>query len=174
MARPKGIERSLSADALRRDIGREEFDYVTLTGALKGYARPRAKITALLRRNAIIRVKKGLYVFGPEIRRRPFSLELLANMIYGPSYISMEYALAHYGLIPERVNEVTSASLERNKRFNAPVGRLSYQAIPEKAFWIGEERTGRGEALSSRRLNLREFHQDASDRRAQESVAGRH
>ncbi len=140
MARPKGMERSLSADALRRAIGREEFDYVTLVDALKGYARPRAKVTALLRQNAIIRVKKGLYVFGPEIRRRPFSPELLANTIYGPSYVSMEYALAHYGLIPEQVNEVTCASLGRNKRFNTPVGRFSYQAIPERAFWIGVDR----------------------------------
>lgn len=50
-------------------------------------------MTALLRKKAIIRVKKGLYVFGPEVRRRPFSLEVLANTIYGPSYISLQYAL---------------------------------------------------------------------------------
>lgn len=36
MARPKGEGRSLNADALRRTIGREEFDYVALMDALKG------------------------------------------------------------------------------------------------------------------------------------------
>ena len=140
MAKPKGEGRSLSADALRRAIGREEFDYVTLIDALKGYARPRDKVTALLAQNAIVRVKKGLYVFGPDIRRHPFSREILANTIYGPSYISSQYALAHYGLIPEGVTEVTSASLGRNKLFSTPVGRFSYQAIPERAFWVGVDR----------------------------------
>ncbi len=140
MARPKGKGRSLNAEALRRTIGREEFDYLSLLDALKGYARPRAKVTSLLRQGAIVRVKKGLYVFGPEIRRHPFSLEILANTIYGPSYLSFEFALAHHGLIPEGVAEVTSASLGRNKRFDTPVGRFTYRALPERAFWIGVDR----------------------------------
>ena len=140
MAKPKGVGRSLSADALRRAIGREEFDYVTLIDVLKGYARPRDKVTALLAQKAILRVKKGLYVFGPDIRRHPYSREILANAIYGPSYISLQYALAHYGLIPEGVTEVTSASLGRSKLFATPVGRFSYQAIPERVFWVGVDR----------------------------------
>lgn len=140
MAKPKTESRSLSAEALRRTIGREEFDYVALLDALKGYARPRAKVTALLRQGAVVRVKKGLYVFGPEIRRHPFSLEILANTIYGPSYLSFEFALAHHGLIPEGVAEITSASLRRNKRFDTPVGRFSYRALPDRAFWIGVDR----------------------------------
>lgn len=140
MAKPKGEGYSLSAEALRRRIGREEFDYVTLTDALKGYARPRDKITDLIAQEAIVRVKKGLYVFGPEVRRHAFSLEILGNAIYGPSYLSMQYALAHYGLTPEGVTEATSATLGRSKRFTTPVGRFSYQAIPGRVFWIGVDR----------------------------------
>ena len=137
MARPKGEGKSLSAEALRRVVGREEFDYVALMSALRGYARPRAKVTALLRQGAIVRVKKGLYVFGAEVRQGPFSLEILANTLYGPSYLSLQYALAHYALIPEGVTEVTSVSLTRGKRFETPVGRFSYHAVPERAFGIG-------------------------------------
>ena len=140
MARPKGEGPSLSAEALRRTLGREEFDYVALLDALKGYAKPRSKVTALLRQQGIVRVKKGLYVFGPHVRRRSFSLEILANTIYGPSYLSFEFALAHYGLIPEAVAEVTSASLGRNKRFDTPVGRFTYRAVPERVFWTGVDR----------------------------------
>lgn len=140
MARPKEADRSLSAEALRRRIGREEFDYVALMDALKGYANPRAKVTALLGHHDIVRVKKGLYVFGPDVRRRPFSLEILANTIYGPSYLSLQFALAHHGLIPEGVAEITSVSLGRTKRFDTPVGRFSYRAVPERAFWIGVDR----------------------------------
>ena len=76
-------------------------------------------------------------MFGAEVRRGPFSLEILANTIYGPSYLSLQYALAHYGLIPEGVTEVTSVSLTRGKRFETPVGRFSYHAVPERAFGIG-------------------------------------
>lgn len=137
MARPKSGGKSINAEALRRIVGREEFDYVALMSALKGYANPRDKVTALLRQGTIVRVKKGLYVFGAEVRRGPFSLEILANTIYGPSYLSLQYALAHYGLIPEGVTEVTSVSLTRGKRFETPVGRFSYHAVPERAFGIG-------------------------------------
>jgi hypothetical protein len=62
----------------------------------------------LLRRKDIIRVKKGLYIFGETYARRPFSREVLANVIYGPSYVSLDYALHYHGLIPERVEAVIS------------------------------------------------------------------
>ena len=70
---------------LQRGIPREEFDYPLLTSVLGGYAGPRQKIHALLRSRVIVRVKKGLYVFGPEYSRRPICREALANLIFGPS-----------------------------------------------------------------------------------------
>lgn len=88
---------------LRRRIPHEEFDYQTLLDSLRTYSRPRDKITALLKKGVIVRIKKGLYIFGEEYRKNPYSNEILANLICGPSYISLEYALQYYGLIPERV-----------------------------------------------------------------------
>src|SRR5512136_3222497 len=101
---------------LRARIDGEEFDYQTLLDSLKQYERPRDKITSLLRRGAIIRVKKGIYVFGPKHARRPFSREILANMIYGPSCISLDFALQYHGLIPERVESLTSVTTGRGRR----------------------------------------------------------
>ena len=66
-------------------IPREEFDYQTLVDVLKGYSRPRNKIEDLIHKGVIVRVKKGLYVFGNDYRRRPYSKELLANLIYRTS-----------------------------------------------------------------------------------------
>ena len=88
---------------IRKRITREIFDYQTLMHALEGYAHPRDKITDLIRKKVIIRIKKGLYIFGDDYRQHLYSRELLANLIYGPSYISMEYALHYHGLTPERV-----------------------------------------------------------------------
>ena len=125
---------------IRKQISQEEFDYQTLLDCLKGYARPRDKISDLLRKGSIIRIKKGLYIFGDEYRRSPFSREILANLIYGPSYISLDYALQHYGLIPERVETVTSVTTGRFRRFSTPVGLFTYRMIPLEAFRIGMDR----------------------------------
>jgi len=125
---------------IRKRIPQEEFDYQTLLDCLKDYARPRDKISALLRKGSIIRIKKGLYIFGDEYRRSPFSREILANLIYGPSYISLEYALQHYGLIPERVETVTSVTTGRSRKFSTPVGLFTYRMIPLEAFRIGMDR----------------------------------
>jgi predicted transcriptional regulator of viral defense system len=57
----------------------------------------------------------------------------LANLIYGPSCISLEYALAFHGLIPERVQTVTSVTPKRDKDFKTPLGNFSYRYLkPEK------------------------------------------
>lgn len=104
----------------------EVLDYGFLMDCLKNYGFPRKKLTQLLKKGALIRVKKGLYVFGPLFSRSPYSLEMLANMIYGPSYVSLEWALQTYGMIPERVEEITSVTLKRTRMFTTPLGRFSY------------------------------------------------
>ena len=124
-------------EQLRKRIAGEEFDYLALRDALGDYARPRDKITDLLRKSAIIRVKKGLYVFGPHYSRAPYSRELLANLIYGPSYVSLEYALSYYGMIPEWVETVTSVTCGKNRVFSTPAGRFTYWSVPTAAYRIG-------------------------------------
>lgn len=125
---------------LLKSIPYEEFDYQTLLDAVHGYARPRMKISAMLAKGDIIRVKKGLYILGEPLRRRPFCRELLANLIYGPSYISLEYALHYHGLTPERVEAVTSVTCGRSRIFATPVGTFSYRMIPLEAFRTGMDR----------------------------------
>jgi hypothetical protein len=91
-------------DDIRRAVYTDVLDYQQLMDYLKGYAKPRDKIRAMLKAGEIVRVKKGIiYVFGEDYRRGPWSREILANLIYGPSYISLDYALSYYGFIPERV-----------------------------------------------------------------------
>ncbi len=57
--------------------------------------------------------------------------------MYGPSYISLEYALQYHGLIPERVEAVTSVTTGRSRRFASPVGLFTYRSIPLSAFRTG-------------------------------------
>ena len=122
---------------VRDQIQVEVFDYQTLIDALKGLAYPRNRINDLLRQGVILRVKKGLYVFGDRYRKRPYSKEMLANLIYGPSYLSLDYALAYHGLIPERVEALTSVTPNRSRRFATPVGLFIYRQIPARAYEVG-------------------------------------
>jgi len=122
---------------LRKKVEGDVFDYSFLMECLLKYKSPRSKVTHLLRSGEIIRVKKGLYIFGLEQRRSLVSLEILANQIYGPSYVSLEYALAFYGLIPEFVAEVTSVTTKRKKMYQTPIGRFSYTPIPVPLFSVG-------------------------------------
>jgi len=114
---------------LRRAIPTEEFDYTLLTSLLSGYSGVRQKIHQLLRSGVIVRVKKGLYVFGPEYTHTAVCKEVLANLIYGPSCISLEYALAFHGLIPERVETITSITPKKDKVFDTPLGRFTYRYL---------------------------------------------
>lgn len=124
----------------RLRIDREEFDYPALMAALSRYANPRDRVTALLRRGDIVRVKKGLYVFGDSLRRRPYSRELLANLVYGPSFVSLDSALSFHGLIPERVEAMTSVTTKRPRAFDTPVGSFIYRQAPRRSFHLGMDR----------------------------------
>ena len=56
---------------MRQRIPRDVFDYQILLDALSGYSKPRDKITRLLVSGVIVRVKKGLYIFGENHRNVP-------------------------------------------------------------------------------------------------------
>lgn len=62
-------------------------------------------------------------------------LYLVANRIYTPSYISFESALAHYGLIPEAVFTLTSATNLKTNKFNTPVGSFYYRHLKPDLFF---------------------------------------
>jgi predicted transcriptional regulator of viral defense system len=61
---------------------------------------------------------------------------LLSSYIYGPSYLSFEYALSYYGMIPEKVSTYTSASFNKHKtkKYITPFGNYIYKDIPKLAF----------------------------------------
>ena len=115
------------------------FNYSTLLSCLDGYRRPNDKIVELVKKGEIIRLKKGLYVSGDFYRDNMILKELLANNIYGPSYISLDYALFYYGLIPEKVNEVTSVTIKPAKVFDTPFGYFSYVKSSDVLYKIGIE-----------------------------------
>lgn len=124
---------------IRQQLGRDVFDYQQLTACLSDLSKPRDKIQKLLRKGDIVRLRKGLYAFGRLYRSDPLSRELLANLIYGPSYISLEFALSYHGLIPERVSTVTSVALGRSRQFDTPVGTFTYHSLSLPCYAMGAD-----------------------------------
>lgn len=86
----------------------------------------------------LIPVKKGLYVAGPAsgINKRPEPY-LLANHLYGPSYVSIDSALSYHGLIPEHVYETTSVTVKDSREFHTAIGRFSYAHLPYPYYLFG-------------------------------------
>jgi predicted transcriptional regulator of viral defense system len=96
-----------------------------------------AKISYMVKKGELLRLKKGVYALGEEYRTKPIDVMSIANILYAPSYVSFEYALSYYGLIPERVYEITSATMRMKKEFLTPVGRFTYKVVPLQAYALG-------------------------------------
>lgn len=95
------------------------------------------KISELEHSNALIRLKRGLYVASPEITHTPLSTELIANHLYSPSYVSCLTALRFYGLIPEDVFITQSMTIKRGRTFNTKLGCFQYFTCSKEAFAVG-------------------------------------
>jgi len=88
----------------------------------------------------VVRIHRGLYCLAAKYLRQKIDPLVLAQRIYGPSYISLETALSYHGWIPEAVYAVTSTSLERSREFNTPLGYFSFTRVPQETFYIEVER----------------------------------
>ena len=108
-----------------------------LTSLLSQHKRPNDKIKALKDQGIIKSVKRGIYVPGENTNVRVPESGLLAHHIYGPSYLSMETALSHYGLIPERVYAITSMTTKPSKEFKTSIGLYSYSYLPLPYYAFG-------------------------------------
>lgn len=100
----------------------------------KSYANPLDKIKRDAKNGLIFRINRGVYETDGNVD--PY---LLAASILSPSYLSFDFALSYYGLIPEKVVSITSASLKvrKNKTFVNAFGRFEFSDIPPEAFSEG-------------------------------------
>lgn len=97
----------------------------------RSYAVPQIRIQSRVKKGELIPLKRGMYE--TDSTAPGF---LMANAILGPSYISFEYALSYYSMIPERVITYTSATFGKNKKkeFMNSFGTFTYRDIPQEVF----------------------------------------
>src|SRR3990167_2406218 len=82
------------------------------------------------KRGFILQLKRGLYVFPDLLPPDVY----VANKIYSPSYISLEFALSLHGVIPETVYEITSVTTKATRRFETLGKVFSYRKIKKTAY----------------------------------------
>lgn len=102
-----------------------------LKSNLSNYSNKNNKISRDIRDGKLFKIINGLYETNANTPGY-----LLAGSIYGPSYISFEYALSYYGLIPERVSTVTCATFnkKKKKKYDTSFGIFTYRDIPNLAY----------------------------------------
>jgi len=116
----------------------QPVDYQYISNLLADYRYPRNKITKLLASGELISLKRGLYILADHYKT-PLVKEVVANLLYGPSYISTDYALSYYGMIPERAYNITSVTTARQKTYRTPIGVFSYQQLKSEYYARGYE-----------------------------------
>ncbi|MCR5658429.1 MAG: hypothetical protein K6G25_03800 [Bacteroidales bacterium] len=126
-------------------LGNTPFDLSVLGGFYPDTKHISDKARRLEQEGRIIRLKRGIYVRSAEDGAQPV-VELIANHLYGPSYVSMQSALRHYGLIPERVYAIQSMTIKHSRSFDTPLGHYDYLSCPVGYFPIGIHQHQEGNA----------------------------
>ena len=82
-----------------------------------------------VRAGRLLKLRRGLYVLAKPYRKiepHPF---LMANRLQRGSYVTFQSALAYYGLIPEHVPVVTSATMGRPETVHTPLGSFLFRHL---------------------------------------------
>lgn len=87
-------------------------------------------LTRKVNEGKLIRLKKNLYC----LKRKIPSDYLIANILYQPSYLSLEFALSYYSIIPETVYSITSVTPKPTREFVVNGKVFTYQTIKKRAF----------------------------------------
>jgi predicted transcriptional regulator of viral defense system len=134
------------------------------------------------KRGYFIRIKKGIY---SPTNFQPSPLEL-ANILYKPSYISLEIALSFYHIIPETVYSITSITTKHSKETTVQKQIFTYSRLPRNLYFgyeyikVGNKKVviatkekafldylyfiARGQKTLNKRLNLENLEKDKLSR----------
>ena len=108
-----------------------------LLDVLSDYKRPFDKLSELTKQGMLIPVKRGIFIPGSKLKITGPDPFLIANIIYGPSYVSLESALSYWGMIPEKVVGTVSVTTRQTKKFRTQAGRLEYIRMPLPYYAFG-------------------------------------
>ncbi len=82
----------------------------------------------------VTKLRSKKYMFA-DYKPTNYDLYLIANKLYDPSYVSLELALNHYGIIPEAVMRVTSVTTNKTLSVETKIGTFDYKSLDTRLFF---------------------------------------
>ena len=110
----------------------ESASIITLGGDAKG---ARVQISRWVASGVLLQLRRGYYLLSKRYRKMEPDPLYIANILCAPSYVSLEYALGHYGLIPEAVAVITSVTTRRPQLLSTKLGRFEYRHMVSHRFF---------------------------------------
>ena len=121
-------------------VGREPvFDTGLLLAGEVDPADVRRQLSRWTQMERLYQLRRGLYTLAPPYQKTSPHPFLAANRMVRGSYVSLQSALAHYGLIPEYVPVTTSVTTSRPGHWDTPLGEYRFRHV-KPAFFGGYKR----------------------------------
>ena len=95
----------------------------------------RRQVSGWVKKSYLLQLKKGVYIFNDTFRKETPSHRFIANYLVSPSYLSLEYALGYYDLIPEKVTVYSSVTTKKTQTFSNILGKFDYQSVKKSLFF---------------------------------------
>ena len=111
------------------------FHSSLLLSALEAPASVRRQLARWVASGRLVKLRRGLYAVAAPYRKKDLHPFTVANRLKPASYVSLQSALAHYGLIPEHVPVVTSVSTGRPETLETPAGVFLYRHVARRLFF---------------------------------------
>ena len=94
----------------------------------------RLQLVRWVKAGRLVQLRRGVYTLAEPYRRTAPHPFLAANLLKRASYVSLQSALAYYGLIPESVPAVTSVTTRRPERLTTREGTFIFRHIRKPMF----------------------------------------
>jgi len=108
-------------------------------------AQLRFQVSYWQKRGWVHPLKRGVYVLDERYRQVAVSPLFVANYLLSPSYVSLEFALSHLGLVPEQARAYTSVTPKHRRRFDNVLGSFIYRSVKPSLMFGYEPTQDRGQ-----------------------------
>ena len=117
-------------DELLRQVPEDGvFRVGQLLAASRGVDDIRRQLDRWVKAGRVLRLRRGVYMLAAPYARQSAHPFRIANALKRASYVSLQSALSHYGMIPEYVPVVTSVTTRRPETVETALGRFQYRHV---------------------------------------------
>lgn len=95
----------------------------------------RRQLDRWVKSGRLLQLRRGVYAVAPPYQAEAPHPFLVANHLRKPSYVSLQSALSHYGMIPEFVPTTTSVTMSRPEELQTPLGHFLFRHVKKSAFF---------------------------------------